>query len=279
MSAASDITRKAQSNLAFALKILPRDRRQDMVVFYAFCRTIDDLADHSALAEDERARRLDYWENGLIHGFEKPDEFQLEVVSLRNRQQIPNDLLVAIIDGCRMDLRPQRFQTWDELSGYIWKVACAVGLVSIRIFGCTSPRSEHYAKSLGLALQLTNILRDVQEDYINGQRIYLPMEDLTRFQYTENDLRSQVRDERFIALMNFEATRAENFYQEAIACLPKTDSNALIPAQIMGEIYQRLLAKMREDQFRVFNKRYRISKLRKLVILSKHLVAPKHRTG
>jgi phytoene synthase len=178
-----------------------------------------------------------------------------------------------------MDLRPQRYQTWEELSGYIWKVACAVGLISIRIFGCTSPGSEHYAKSLGLALQLTNILRDVQEDYINGQRIYLPMEDLIRFQYTENDLRSQVRDERFIALMNFEATRAENFYQEAIAFLPKTDSNALIPAQIMGEIYQRLLAKMREDQFRVFNKRYRVSKLRKLVILSKHLVAPKHRFG
>jgi len=178
-----------------------------------------------------------------------------------------------------MDLRPQRFQTWDELSGYIWKVACAVGLVSIRIFGCTSSGSEHYAEVLGRALQITNILRDIQEDFINGQRIYLPMEDLTRFQYTENDLRSQVRDERFIALMNFEATRAENFYQEAIVCLPKNDSNALIPAQIMGEIYQRLLAKMREDQFRVFDKRYRVSKLRKLVILSKHLVAPKHRFG
>lgn len=272
MSIASEITRKAKSNLAFALKILPRERREEMVVFYAFCRTMDDLADDPGVAMEERVRALDFWEKGITTGFEAPDEFQREVVSLRDRRQIPNELLVAIIDGCRMDLQPQQFESWDDLSGYIWKVACAVGLVSIRIFGCTDPGSERYAVALGHALQLTNILRDIGEDLANG-RIYLPLEDLARFQYTEQDLIARVRDERFLALMDHEAARAEAFFREAADALPAADRGAMVPARIMGEIYHLLLEKMRADRFRVFEKRYRISKARKLAILSKHLIA------
>ena len=273
MSAASEITRKAKSNLAFALNILPRERREEMVVFYAFCRTMDDLADDPGVGQEERIRSLDAWKQGLIGGFESPDEFQREMISLRDRRQIPNDLLVAIIDGCRMDLQPQRFETWEKLSEYIWKVACAVGLVSIRIFGCTDPRSEHYALALGHALQLTNILRDIDEDLTNGGRIYLPLDDMARFQYTEQDLTSRVRDERFLALMAYEAERAEGFFQQAAEALPAADRRALVPARIMGEIYHLLLGKMRDDRFDVFAKRYRVSKARKLAILSKHLIA------
>jgi phytoene synthase len=273
VSTASEITRKAKSNLAFALNVLPRERREDMVVFYAFCRIMDDLADDVGMACDDRARRLEAWKNGIVYGFNAPDDFQCEVVSLIERRQIPTDLLVAVIDGCRMDLQPQRFQTWDDLSGYIWKVACAVGLVSIRIFGCTDPASERYAVALGHALQLTNILRDISEDLANGQRIYLPLADLARFHYTEQDLTERVRDDRFLALMDFEAERAESFFREASEALPAADLNPLLPARIMGEIYHLLLEKMRDDRFRVFEKRYRISKARKLAILSKHLIA------
>ena len=273
MSAASEITRKAKSNLAFALNILPRERREDMVVFYAFCRTMDDLADAPGVPVEERVKSLDAWENGITRGFATPDEFQQEVISLRDRQHIPNELLCAIIDGCRMDLQPQRFATWEDLSGYIWKVACAVGLVSIRIFGCQDPGSEHYAVALGHALQLTNILRDVEEDLANGGRIYLPLEDLARFGYTEQDLADRVHDGRFLALMDHEASRAEEFFHQAAAALPATDRSALVPARIMGEIYHLLLEKMRDDRFRVFGHRYRISKARKLAILSKHLIA------
>ena len=273
MSTASEITRRAKSNLAFALNILPRERREDMVVFYAFCRTMDDLADDAGMAREERARRLDTWKIGLTDGFQAPDDFQREVVSLVNRRRIPTDLLVAIIDGCRMDLQPQRFQTWDDLSGYIWKVACAVGLVSIRIFGCTDPVSERYAVALGHALQLTNILRDISEDLANGRRIYLPLADLARFHYTEQDLIDGVRDDRFLALMAYEADRAEAYFRDASEALPLVDLQALLPARIMGEIYHLLLEKMRDDHFRVFEKRYRVSKARKLAILSKHLIA------
>lgn len=277
MSAASEITRKAKSNLAFALNILPRERREDMVVFYAFCRIMDDIADNPSMPVEDRAAALSEWKQGLTRGFEAPGEFEREVVEMRDRQNIPNDLLVAIIEGCEMDLTPQRFGTWDDLAAYTWKVACAVGLVSVRLFGCKDPGSDKYAVALGHALQLTNILRDVGEDLANGVRIYLPLMDLARFQYTERDLIGRVHDGRFLALMNYEAERAEGFFKEAEALMPKMDRDALIPARIMGETYRRLLTKMRADHFRVFAKRYSVSKARKLTILSKHLIARNRR--
>jgi len=273
VSAASEITRRAESNLAFALNILPRDQRQDMSIFYAFCRTIDDLADDPSLPFTQREKQLEVWKNGILSGFSAPDEFQAELLALRDRRQIPSELMIAIIEGCQMDLQPQRFQTWEDLSAYIWKVACAVGLVSIRLFGCQDPASSRYAIALGHALQLTNILRDIHEDFSNGARLYLPLDDLTRFGLTEQDLSDRVADSRFTALMDFQAERAENFFTEAAEILPASDRKALLPARIMGEIYQLLLEKMRKDRFQVFTKRYRISKPRKIIILSKHLIA------
>jgi phytoene synthase len=273
VSDALQITRRAKSNLAFALRILPRDRRADAVVFYAFCRTLDDLADDPGIPTQQRAAALDGWKRGLLSGFENPSPLEREVIDLRERHQIPHELLTAIIDGCRMDLEPRRFRTWDELSDYIWKVACAVGLVSIRLFGCKDPAAEAYAVALGRALQITNILRDVREDFENGQRIYLPLDDLERFDYAEADLAAGVCDSRFRALMEFEAERAEGYFREAESGLPAADRRALAPARIMGAIYRRLLAQMRHDGFRVLEKRYQVSSIRKLAILVKHGIA------
>ncbi|OYU46238.1 MAG: squalene synthase HpnD [Burkholderiales bacterium PBB4] len=275
MSVASEITRKAKSNLAFALNILPKDRREDMVVFYAFCRVIDDLADDLDVPAEKRAAALSAWKQGLEEGFAAPDEFQREVVEVRDKRAIPTELLTAIIDGCTMDLHRQRFGTWEDLSKYTWKVACAVGLVSVRLFGCQHPDSEKYAVALGHALQLTNILRDVGEDLSNSVRIYLPLADLGRFQYTERDLIGRVHDGRFMAMMAYQAERAEAFYQEAESLLPPSDRAALTPAIIMAETYRTLLQRMKSDGFRVFDRRYSLSKARKLAILSKHLIARK----
>lgn len=275
MSVASEITRKAKSNLAFALSILPKDRREDMVVFYAFCRVIDDLADDLDVPAEKRAASLSAWKQGLEQGFAAPDEFQREVIELRDKRAIPTELLTAIIDGCTMDLHPQRFGTWEDLSQYTWKVACAVGLVSVRLFGCQHPDSEKYAVALGHALQLTNILRDVGEDLSNSVRIYLPLADLGRFQYTERDLIGRVHDGRFMAMMAYQAERAEAFYQQAESLLPPSDRAALTPAIIMAETYRTLLQRMKADGFRVFDRRYSLSKARKLAILSKHLIARK----
>lgn len=273
MATASEITRQAKSNLAFALKILPREQQQDMLVFYAFCRIIDDLADDSSSPLALRADSLVSWKNGILTGFSAPNEFQKEFLALRDRHQLPNELLVAIIEGCQMDLRPQRFPLWQDLSAYIHKVACAVGLISIRLFGCQDPASERYAIVLGHALQLTNILRDIGEDLSNDTRLYLPLEDLARFGLTEQDLVARVVDSRFIALMECLTTRAETFFTEAEDSLPARDLQALRPARIMSEIYGLLLQKMREDHFQVFTKRYRVSKTQKIFILSKHLIA------
>lgn len=273
MPDASEITRRAKSNLAFALRILPRERREDMTVFYAFCRTMDDLADDPQIPTDKRRASLDAWKHGLTQGFAAPTTLQGQVLAMRDRHAIPNDLLHAIIDGCAMDLSPRRFQNWDELSDYIWKVACAVGLVSIRLFGCTQPASETHAIALGRALQLTNIIRDIGEDLDNVGRVYLPLDDLARFGYSEADLAGRVHDARFLALMNFQADRAEAFFREAAETVPAADRKALAPALVMGAIYQDLLKQMRRDGFRVFDKRHRVSGFRKLAILTKHLIA------
>jgi phytoene synthase len=171
-----------------------------------------------------------------------------------------------------MDLKPQRFQSWDDLSDYIWKVACSVGLVSIRLFGCQSEQSKDYALALGNALQLTNILREVGEDIANG-RIYLPLDDLERFGITEYDLSHKVHDDKFLQLMTFEADRAQQFFDEADKLITETDHHALRPARIMSAIYQQLLRQMRDDKFQVLSKRYRVSKARKMAILTKHMLA------
>lgn len=272
MTEAAKITRQAKSNLAFALHILPKDRRDDAVIFYAFCRVVDDLADDLDVPLDQREAGLQAWRDGLEHGFDKPSVLQRQVMDLLQRREISSGLLVAIVDGCRMDLRPQRFETWDDLSGYTWKVACAVGLVAIRIFGAEDAATERYALALGHALQITNILRDVGEDLANGGRIYLPMADLKRFDYSEDDLSQMVYDQRFQALMSYQADRAEAYFREAQSILPVGDRRAMVAAEIMREIYHKLLMRMRKDGFRVFDRRYRLSKARKMAIFSKHLM-------
>lgn len=272
MTDSAEITKQAKSNLAFALQILPKERRDGMVTFYAFCRVVDDLADDLDSPLEKREAALIAWQDGLENGFTDPDPLQREVVDLMANYQIPSHLLTAIIEGCRMDLRPQRFGTWDDLSQYTYKVACAVGLASLKVFGAADPASERYAVSLGHALQLTNILRDVGEDLANGCRIYLPLADLGRFQYTERDLVGRVHDGRFMAMMAYQAGRADAFYKEAVEIMPKSDAKALVPAEIMRSTYQALLEKMRRDGFKVFDQRYRLSKARKMAIFSKHFI-------
>ena len=251
MSEASEITRRAKSNLAFALRVLPKERRDDAVVFYAFCRTVDDLADSPGPSVDERRAALEEWRQGLLRGFREVDAFRGELVGLIERRAIPPGLLAAIVEGCLMDLEPRIYRNWDELDGYVWKVACAVGLVSIRIFGCTQPAAEDYAVALGRALQLTNILRDVGEDHANG-RLYLPQDEISAHGLSPGGLADARGDPRFVALLQSVAARAEEFYEQAARVMPAADHAALLPARVMAEIYRTLLARMRKDGFRFF---------------------------
>ena len=273
MSVASEITRKADSNLAIALRILPKDRRDDMIVFYAFCRTVDDIADESGVPVAQREAQLMEWEKGMREGFPEENGLGVELLEMIARRGISADWLLEIIAGCRMDLSVLRFGSWEELSKYNWKVAGVVGLVSTRLFGCVHQDSDRYAETLGNALQLTNILRDVGEDVANGGRIYLPENDIIRFQYSERDLIGKVHDGRFRAMMSYQAERAESLFAQAESLIHPLDRQALRPARMMSQVYRELLGKMKKDGFRVFEQRYSVSKIRKLVILSKFLIA------
>ena len=274
MSESVDITRRAKSNLAFAFALVPKENRPDITTFYAFCRVIDDIADDPDRPVPEKQADLDAWKTALTDGTPEKGTLQAEVASVRDRHQIDPELFLEIIRGCESDLVPQRFGTWEDLQQYSYRVASAVGLVSIPLFGA-SEASRDYAIALGHALQLTNILRDVGEDLGNGVRIYLPLADLARFQYTERDLIGRVHDGRFLALMNYEAERAEELLNRAASLLPASDQAAMRAAEVMRRIYHGVLRKMRKDHFRVFDHRYRLSKLHKISILLSQLICGK----
>lgn len=271
MQSAEDITRKAKSNLAIALTCLSKERQADMVTFYAFCRTIDDIADDSNLPDEEKHEALNHWQRAIeSQQADAENPLQCDTVALLVRYEINPIYLLEIIHGCRSDIgNTQTFGSWDELSDYTYKVACCVGLASIKIFGCTHPDSEKYAINLGHALQLTNILRDVGYDLDHGNRIYLPHADMVRFQYSERDLIGKVHDGRFISMMEYHAQRAEHFYTEAQKYLTAEDAKALKASESMRKIYFNILQKMRQDNFQVFSKHYKLSKLKKLWYLLK----------
>jgi phytoene synthase len=183
------------------------------------------------------------------------------------RYSIDLRLLEDILLGVESDLTPARFPTFRELSEYCYRVASAVGLVSIEIFGYGSPVCRDYARYLGTAPQLTNIVRDVETDLKNGERIYLPLDELAQFGYSENDLIRRVYDQRFLALIQHQAARARDFFHNADMTLPREDRHSMLPARMMHQIYFGLLKQIERDRFRMFWKRYRLSKLEKIMMI------------
>ena len=259
---AARITRQSKSNLALAFISLGRERKRDITIFYAFCRVIDDIADSSELNVAQKRVRLEAWRKMVRAASADEPSLAREVRSLIDKYSLPPGMLDEIIAGVEMDLNISRYATFEELRVYCYRVASAVGLVSIEIFGYRNPRCKEYALELGLALQMTNIIRDVGKDLQDG-RIYLPQEDLARFNYSEIELRDRQYNERFIDLMKFEAARAWGFFSRATAALPFEDRRAMVPAQIMSSVYRGLLRRMELDKFRVFEKEYRLSKTEK----------------
>ena len=256
------ITRQSKSNLALAFVSLGPERKRDITVFYAFCRVIDDIADSAELSVAEKRERLGTWRQTLGTAATNEPLFACDVRHLIQKYSLPVSMFEEIIAGVEMDLRIVRYATFEELRMYCYRVASAVGLVSIEIFGYSNPRCKEYAIELGLALQVTNIIRDVGKDLQTG-RIYVPQEDLARFDYSETELHDRLYDERFLRLMEFQAARAREFFFRAAAALPIEDRRSMAAAEIMASIYRGLLDQMELDKFRVFEKEYRLSKLEK----------------
>jgi len=248
-----------KSNLAYALGCLPPARRHDALVFYDFCRAVDDIADDPGRSAEKKSELLEMWKTCLTRGENLPEALWAVLV----RHHLDRRLLVEIVRGVETDIEPTRFQTYEDLRTYCWRVASAVGLVSIQIFGCKNPASKTYAEFLGYALQVTNILRDVAEDAALG-RIYLPVEDLQKFEVSESSLLAGKPSGNFSALMRFETSRARSLFAAARRALSAEDAYPLKPAELMRTIYERILSRMEADNFRVFERRYRLSRVEKL---------------
>jgi 15-cis-phytoene synthase len=259
---AADITRASKSNLALAFISLGRERRRDMTVFYAFCRVVDDVADATDLTPAEKQRQLDEWRSWLREPSAGEPALAREVRALMAKYSLPVAMLEEILAGVEMDLSRNRYATFEELRTYCYLVASAVGLVSIEIFGYRNPVCREYAVELGLALQTTNIIRDVNKD-LQSDRIYLPQEEMGKFGYSEADLQARRYNDQFLRLMQFQAERAHGFFARAAELLPREDRRSMVAAEIMGSVYHALLRRIEADRFRLFEKEYRLSKLEK----------------
>jgi phytoene synthase len=255
----------------YSFGFLPKEERAAIKTIYAFARRIDDIVDENPSAEEsvvnEKRKRLAWWRQQIEAIYSESAETSASVFPLAavvRRYNLPKQYLLTVIDGCERDLTQRRYETFDDLKRYCYSVASIIGLISIEIFGYRHEATRQYAINLGYALQLTNILRDVKTDMDRGY-IYIPREDLVRFRYTEDDLRNEVYDERFINLMEFQAKRAREFYHQARALLRPDERMTMVAAQIMDAIYYRLLEKIELSDFRIFADRVRVSTSHKIM--------------
>ena len=245
--------------------VLPPTKRRAIVAVWDFCRAVDDAADEAG--GEAGAEQVRQWRAELARCFDgaapqTPQGRALQPLVAAFR--LPRSAFDALIEGVEMDLRPRRYATFADLYEYCIRVASAVGLMCVEIFGCRDPGSRQYAIDLGVALQLTNILRDVRGDLARG-RIYIPGEDFERFRCTEADLRNEteragrgVQSAAVGDLLAYQARRAREYYARADAALPRADARRLVAARIMGAIYRGILTRIEAARYDVFSRVIRV---------------------
>ncbi|CAN5821852.1 presqualene diphosphate synthase HpnD [soil metagenome] len=252
------------SSFYYSFLFLPTERRRAITALYAFCREVDDVVDDS-LDEAIARTKLNWWRkeiNAMLtgqptHPVTKALQPHLLTYALDGAH------FHAIIEGMEMDLNQNRYLDFIALQKYCWHVAGVVGVLSASIFGVTNPRTKEFAEKLGLALQMTNIIRDVGEDARKG-RIYLPVNELQQFNVPANDILNARHSPEFEALMQFQFTRAQQLYDDAFAALPDEDRKAQRTGLIMASIYRALLLEIQRDGFHVLNQRISLTPIRKL---------------
>ena len=260
------IARREARNFYYSFLVLPRAERRAMCALYAFLRATDDIADQPGPAAEQRAR-LDGWRRGLeatLQGrYNHPAQAALHHTV--TAYGIPAELLSSVLDGVQMDLQARRYESFNDLYVYCYRVASVVGRACIRIWGYTAEKAEQYAEWYGIAFQLTNILRDLAEDARQG-RVYLPSEDLRRFEYTAEDLAAAKCDERFLRLMQFEAGRAREYYDRARPLFGLIHPAGRAVLKAMVGIYLGILDEIERRRYDVFSGRVELSRIRKTVI-------------
>ena len=252
------------SSFYYAFLFLPKPRRAAITAFYAFCREVDDVVDE-VTDLGVAATKLAWWRTEVAQSFAGQPRHPVMKALMPHAAAygIQARQLHEVVDGCQMDLDQTRYLDFPALRLYCHRVAGVVGEVAARIFGQTKDETTQYAHKLGLALQLTNIIRDVGEDALRG-RIYLPVNELQQFDVKAHELLNRIHSDRFISLMKFQAARAHTAYEEALALLPATDRRTQKPGLMMASIYRTLLREIERDDFQVLNQRVSLTPVRKL---------------
>lgn len=268
------LARRSASNFYYSFLLLPRAKRQSMCALYAFLRHTDDLSDGDDAIACQQAT-LAAWRDSLHRAVGGTCDHPIlpAIVDVVRRCELPVEYLLDVIDGVEMDLNARQYESFGELEDYCYHVASAVGLACIHVWGFSDAAALHPARQLGVAFQLTNILRDLKEDAARG-RVYLPAEDLRRFDYGAEELAEGVRDERFRGLMQFEIARAEEFYAEGATLAHYLSLDGRRALAAMVATYSGLLAEIKRRDGDVFTSRVRLSGWHKLRIATRSLLQP-----
>ena len=261
------------TNFYYSFLVLPVEKRAALIAVWDFCRAVDDAVDEAAPGTE--TAQVAVWKREVAACFEggQPSTPQGQALApLIARFNLPRSAFDALVEGVEMDIGSRRYETFDDLYEYCIRVASAVGLMCVEIFGYSDPRAKQYATNLGVALQLTNILRDVPKDLAMG-RVYLPQEDLRRFGVSEEALRVEaanagrgIQSREVKALLAFQGSRAREYYVRAKASLPSADAKRLVAAEIMGAIYFAILEKIERCDYDVFSAVIRIPRPRRALI-------------
>ncbi len=274
-----DFVQNRQSNFYYSFLMLPKPKREAIETIYAFCRYTDDIVDEQS-NQRERNARLKQWTKELHLSLRGASRYQIlnKLSTVIQRFDIPLNHFYDLIKGMEMDLTKKRYKSFEELLEYCYKAASTVGLICAEVFGYSNEKTKQYAINLGIALQLTNILRDLKADAKRG-RIYLPLEDLRRFRYTQQELLNGEYNDRFIQLMKFECDRAREYFRKAKSYLAEEDKPLFTAARTMGNIYYLLLRRIEKANYDVFSSRIRLSpplKMLVAMVLSLRSKAPKN---
>jgi phytoene synthase len=264
---AKEISKKSKSSFYYAFNLLPAEQRDAMNTVYAFCRETDDIVDEGTVEDELKFDKLRKWRIELEKSLNGHSEYPL-INKLSNTIQnfnIPLEPFFDLLKGMEMDLQQKRYVTFNDLQTYCYRVASTVGLMCIEIFGYRHPSAKDFAINLGIALQLTNILRDIKKDAEKG-RIYLPKEDLEKFNYHESDIFNNTYNENFHKMMKYQVERAREYFNTATDCLNREDKKAMFAARAMQHIYYRMLNKIVDADYDVYNNKIKISTAKKVGI-------------
>ncbi len=263
------ITRREAKNFYYAFLTLPVAKRRAIYAAYAFCRHCDDTVDEETSTEAKLKALSDLQANlDSTYSGSASSPVYVALADVARNYDIPQEYFQEIILGVESDLVKDRFQNFDELKEYCYRVASVVGLICLQIFGYEDDRAKEYAVDLGLAMQLTNIIRDVREDLDMG-RVYLPQDEMARFGYSEDDLRNGVRNEAFLELMRFQSQRAREYFDRGFKLLPYLSRRSRACPAVLGALYSKVLDRIEASDYNVLESRVSLSKAEKIGITAK----------